>query len=547
MWGGFRAFRSPVKSIMKIRQSLLVAGLVAGAALTAPFYGPVLTAQAATQTGDDVEAINHSVMSAFALVEKNYADPVSSEKAFYQGAIPGMLRTLDPHSNFVDPTEYAEMQRKMHAGYSGVGMEIYPDENRVVVMRPFHGSPAWRADLRRGDLIMAVDGKDTKGMDSAAVANLLRGPAGTNVRVTVKRTGAPDFISVEVTRGGIETSLVDAFWLDEAKGIAYLKIESFEAQNVARDVEAAMHRLGETNVKGLIFDLRDNPGGLVNEAATVAGRFLKDGQMVVSDHGRAQPEQAFRAKAVPAAQKYPMVVLVNEHSASAAEIVSGALQDHDRAWILGSTTFGKGLVQGQFPLHEGAALLLTIAHYYTPSGRLIQRDYSHSSFYDYYTHHGDTQPTEDIKATDSGRKVYGGGGISPDDKYASHVYNLFERRTLSQYNMSFFHFGNTYWSGGAKPSLPPNWQPDNAVVEKFRAFLKTTAVPFTDEEFNANMDFIKTEIRYELYFRAFDKETADRARWADDPEVKKGIESLPKGQSLLQTVQRVLAERGIKG
>jgi len=532
---------------MKIQQSLLVAGLVAAAAITAPLYGPALSAQAATQTADDLDAMQRSVMSAYELVEKNYADRVSSEKAFYQGAIPGMLRTLDPHSSFVDPQEYAEMQRKMHAGYSGVGMEIFLDNNRVVVTRPFQNSPAWRADLRRGDVIVAVNGKDTKGMDSAAVADLLRGPRGTNVRVTVKREGAPDYISVDITRGEIETTLVDAFWLDESKGIAYLKIDSFEAQNVARDVEAAMRRLGENNVKGLIFDLRDNPGGLVNEAATVAGRFLKDQQLVVSDHGRAQSEQVFRAHAVAAAQKYPVVVLVNEHSASAAEIVTGALQDHDRAWVLGATTFGKGLVQGQFPLHEGAALLLTIAHYYTPSGRLIQRDYSHSSFYDYYTHHGDNQTTEDIKATDSGRKVYGGGGITPDEKYPSHVYNLFERRTLSVYNLSFFHFGDTYWSGGAKPSLPPDWQPDSNTVERFRAYLKTTQVPFTDAEFNANLDFIKRELRYELYWRAFGRTTADRARESDDPEVKKGVESLPKGQSLLQNVQRVLAEHGIRG
>jgi carboxyl-terminal processing protease len=524
---------------------MCVAGLVAAAVVLAPLYGPVLRADA-SQSGEDLDALQKSVMGAYALVEKNFADQVSSEKAFYQGAIPGMLRTLDPHSNFVDPQEYAEMQRKMHAAYFGVGMEIFLDNGHVVVTRPFPNSPAWRADLRRGDTIVAVDGKDTKGMDTAAVANLLRGPRGTNVRVTVKREGAPDYISVGVTRDAIETSVVDAFWVDQSKGIVYLKIDSFEAQNVSRDVEAAMRRLGEGDVKGMVLDLRENPGGLVNEAVAVAGRFLKQDQMVVSHHGRAEAEQVFRAHAVTAAQKYPMVVLVNEHSASASEIVSGALQDHDRAWIMGATTFGKGLVQAQFPLREGAALLLTIAHYYTPSGRLIQRDYSHSSFYDYYTHHGDNNNTQDIKATDSGRKVYGGGGITPDEKYPSHVYNLFERRTLSVYNQAFFHFGNTYF-GAAKPSLPANWQPDNATVERFRTYLKTTQIPFTDEEFNANLDFVKRELRYELYWRAFDKTTAERAKWTDDPEVKKGIESLPKAQSLLQNVQRVRAEHEIHG
>jgi len=549
---------------MKMKQGVSVAVLIAAATLLAPVYGPAVRAQAparpanpglsvdtgasaargqaAAQSSDDVESIQRSVMTAYRLVEKNFADPVSSEKVFYSGAIPGMLRTLDPHSNFVDPKEYSEMQRKMHAQYFGVGMEIFMDGVHVVVIRPFPGSPAWKADLRRGDTISAVDGKDTKGLDSGAVADMLRGPRGTNVRVSVKREGVPDAISVEVTRDAIETSLVDAFWLQP--GIAYLNISSFEAQNVSRDVEANMARLGEANVKGMILDLRENPGGLVSEAVNVAGRFLKDGVIVVSHHGRAEAEQVFRAKGVAAAQKYPIVVLVNERSASAAEIVSGALQDHDRAWIMGATTFGKGLVQAQFPLHEGAALLLTIAHYYTPSGRLIQRDYSHSSFYDYYTHHGETQPTQDIKATDSGRKVYGGGGVAPDEKYPSHVYSLFERRTL--YNLAFMHFGNTYW-GAAKPSLPANWQPNSDTVERFRAYLKTTSIPFTDEEFNANADFVKRELRYELYYRAFDKNTAERSRWAEDPEALKAVDSLPKAQALLDTVQRVLAGVGTRG
>ncbi len=529
---------------MKMKQGVSVAALVASAALLAPFYGPVVLAQAQplARNTDDVEAINHAVMTAYRLVETNFADKVESEKVFYSGAIPGMLRTLDPHSNFVDPKEYDEMQRKMHAQYFGVGMEIFMDNGHVVVIRPFPGSPAFKADLRRGDTIAAVDGKDTKGLESGAVADMLRGKRGTNVRVTVNREGVADPISVEVTRDAIETSIVDAFWLQP--GIAYLKVDSFEAQNVSRDVEAVMSRLGESGVKGMVLDLRDNPGGLVSEAVNVAGRFLKDGVIVVSHHGRAEAEQVFRAKAVAAAQKYPIVVLVNERSASAAEIVSGALQDHDRAWILGATTFGKGLVQAQFPLHEGAALLLTIAHYYTPSGRLIQRDYSHSSFYDYYTHHGDSQPTQDIKATDSGRKVYGGGGVTPDEKYASHVYNLFERRTLG--TLAFMHFGNVYWNG-AKPTLPANWEPNSDTVERFKAYLKTTPIPFTDEEFAANLDFVKREIRYEMYFRAFDKNTAERGRWAEDAEVGKAVESLPKAQALLDTVQRVVTELGLRG
>ncbi|HEY1219420.1 MAG: S41 family peptidase [Bryobacteraceae bacterium] len=522
----------------------LVAALMGFAAWVGLSAGRV---HAATE-GEELDRTMRSVASAFALVEKNYADPVSSEKAFYQGAIPGMLHTLDPHSVFVDPAEYREMQRRQRAQYFGVGMEITMDQTRVVVIRPFPGAPATRADLRRGDVIVAVDDKDTTGMESQAVADLLRGPRGTQVRISVRREGVPDPIAVEVTRGAIETSVVDAFWWKP--GIIYLNINSFEAQNVAKDVEDDLARLGEENAAGLVLDLRDNRGGLVNEAVAVAGRFLRDGQMVVSHHGRAEAEQPFRARAVAAAQHYPMVVLVNGDSASASEIVAGALQDHDRAWVLGETTFGKGLVQQQFPLSEGAALLLTIAHYYTPSGRLIQRDYTHQSFFDYYyAHHSDTQNQDDLKTTDSGRKVYGGGGITPDEKYPNPHYTLLQRRLGLAWVPGvwvYYRFGNVFFNG-AKPALAAGWKVDDDTLNRFKAFLKTQQVVFTDAEFEACKGWLKEQLRWELYFRAFDKNTADRARWQEDPEVRKGIESMPRAQSLMQQVERVLAQRGVRG
>jgi carboxyl-terminal processing protease len=508
-------------------------------------------APASPASADDLEKNMKSVASAFALVEKNFADPVTSEKAFYQGAIPGMLHTLDPHSNFVDPEDYREMQRRQHAQYYGVGMEIIGDpDGHVNVMRPFFGSPAYNAGFRRGDIIEAVDGKDVSKLDSGGVANLLRGPRGTQVRVTVKREGAPDYITAQVTRSEIATSVVDAFWATD--DVIYVRVDNFEASNLSHDVETDLRKLGETKAKGLILDLRYNPGGLVNEAVALAGRWLRDGQVVVSHHGRAEEEQVFRSKAVATAQKYPMVVLVNSQSASASEIVSGALQDHDRAWLIGDTTFGKGLVQAQFPLSEGAALLLTIAHYYTPSGRLIQRDYSHESFYDYlYTSGKEAKNTDDIKSTDSGRKVFGGGGITPDEKYPAVKLTSFERHMSVAYPQGVFpgyiyHFANNYF-GSKKPSLPEGWQPGNDTLEQFRTYLKAQKLVFTDADFDASKDFLKRWIRWEFYFRAFDKETADRANWKDDPEVQRGIQSLPKAQGLLQQVQRVLAERGAKG
>ncbi len=529
---------------MKTRTTLFAVLIVAASVLLAPVYGPEIRAHAAsTSSGDDLDKDIRTVANVYALVEKNYADPVSSEKAFYAGAIPGMLHTLDPHSNFVDPADYREMQRKQHAQYYGVGMQIAMDGPKVIVMEPFVNSPAWNAGMRRGDVIVSVDGKDTTKMESPGVADLLRGPKGTPVKVSVMRDGATEPFTATITRGEIETSVVDAFWVKP--NIAYLHVESFEAQNVSKDTETLMRKLGEQNVNGLVLDLRGNLGGLVTEAVGLAGRFLRNGQTVVSHRGRAESEQIFRARANVLAQKYPIVMLVDGQSASASEIVTGALQDHDRAWIMGQTTFGKGLVQAQFPLSEGAALLLTIAHYYTPSGRLIQRDYSHQSFYSYYAHtDGNTNDVKDVHPTDSGRKVYGGGGITPDEKYPSPKYSIFQRR-LGVYPNSvnmFYRFANLYF-GTKKPELPQGWQADAATLDRFKQFLTAQKMPFTDADFEANRGWVKQGIRWEFYFRAFDKDTANRAGWAEDPEIAKAIESMPKAQSLLNQAQKVYAMR----
>jgi len=527
---------------MKIRNSVYVALIVGASAVLAPVYGPSIAAHAASTTQEDMDRSVKSLLSVYSIMEQNYADSVSSEKAFYQGAIPGMLRTLDPHSNFLDPAEWQDMQRKQRANYSGIGMLISMDGGKVVAMEPFVGSPAWKADLRRGDVIVAVDGKDATHKDSQAVADMLRGPTNTQVQVTVKREGVPEALTKTVTRGGIETSVVDCFWA--RPGVAFLSVTTFEAQNVAKDVEGCLGKLGEDKIKGLVLDLRENRGGLVTEAVSLAGRFLHDGQVVVSHHGRAEKEQVFRARGNTAAQKYPVVVMVNGNSASASEIVSGALQDHDRAWILGSNTFGKGLVQAQFPLSEGGALLLTIAHYYTPSGRLIQRDYSHQSFYDYYTAGGKGgQNMNDVKSTDTGRKMYGGGGIAPDEKYEAPKLSLLERRINPTYTNYLFRFGNAYFLNGEKPHLPEDWEPDESTMNRFKDFLHTQGVPFTDADFNRDSKWLKDQVRFELYLRAFDKKTAERANFLSDPELQRAIDSLPQAQTLLSEAQKTLARR----
>src|SRR5208282_4951259 len=269
-------------------------------------------------------------------------------------------------------------------------------------------------------------------------------PRATHVQVTVGREGADKPLVFDIMRDEISrNSVEDAFWV--RPGIMYMKVAQFN-ENTSQEMEDNFKRLGENNVKGLVLDLRENPGGLLNEGVAVAGHYLRKGEVVVSHRGRASAEKPYLARGSASGQNYPIVVLVNRYSASAAEIVSGALQDHDRGWILGETTFGKGLVQTVYPLNENTALALTTAHYFTPSGRLIQRDYTNISFLDYYSHTNlDLKNSKDVKMTDSGRTVYGGGGITPDEKYTAPKFNKFQTEVVRKY--ALYNFSAKFFGG----------------------------------------------------------------------------------------------------
>ena len=274
------------------------------------------------------------------------------------------------------------MREEQRGHYFGVGMKVGARNNKTMVMEIFTGAPAYKAGIRPGDVITAVNDKPTEGLTTADVADLLKGPRGTVVKVTVMRQGHEAPLVFDVMRDEISRKSVP-YGFFVRPGIAYMQILQF-TETTSRELDANLKRLGEQNIKGLILDLRGNPGGLLNEGVAVADRFLQKGQTIVSHRGRASAEKPYVARNGNDGRDYPIVVLVNRYSASAAEIVAGALQDHDRAWIFGDNTFGKGLVQTVYPLSENTGLALTTAKYYTPSGRLIQRDYSSMSFFDYY-------------------------------------------------------------------------------------------------------------------------------------------------------------------
>jgi carboxyl-terminal processing protease len=513
--------------------------IIAGCSVLGGLYGSRVVVAAAAADEDVIRASVRQFTRVYAAVEENFADPLTPDKAIYKGAIPGMLRTLDPHSSFFDPRDFQILREDQKGHYFGVGMTVAERNRKTIVIAPFTGSPAYRAGIRPGDVILEVNGKSTENLNTTEVADLLKGPRGTAVTIVIAREGNEKPLVFNVIRDEISRkSVQDAFWL--RPGIAYMDIEHFN-ETTSSEVEENLRKLGEQNIKGLILDLRENPGGLLNEGVAVADKFLRKDQTIVSHRGRASAEKPYIARRGNRGYEYPIVVLVNRYSASAAEIVAGALQDHDRAWILGENTFGKGLVQTVFPLPENTGLALTTAKYYTPSGRLIQRDYSNTSFYDYYNHKDlEAKNLQDVKMTDSGRTVYGGGGIAPDEKFETPKLNPFQIKLLSK--AAFFNFTKRYF-GTREASLPPNWKPDAAIMEEFRKFLRDEGVSYTEAEFAENSDWVNRQLRKEMYVTAFSVDEARRIMVESDPIIERAIAALPKARALLDSANRKMAQR----
>ena len=520
----------PLRSLFFISIVILICGALGAV------FGQRIGATSGVSDGNDVSDSLRNFSTVYDLVEQNYAEPVNPDKAIYNGAIPGMLHVLDPHSNFFDPKSYSALREEQRGKYYGVGMQVGPRNNKVIVIAPFVGTPAYRAGIRPGDIIIAVDGKPTDNMNTSDVAELLKGPKGTNVKITILREEVDKPMDFNIVRDEIPRASVDLHFMIRP-GIGYMHVAGFQ-ETTEKEVSDALDEMGD--LKGLILDLRQNPGGLLSEGVGVADKFLKKGAVIVSHHGRASAERIYKASHGNGGKDYPLVVLVNRGTASAAEIVSGAIQDHDRGLIVGETTFGKGLVQTVYPLAENTGLALTTAKYYTPSGRLIQREYTGVSLYDYYYNRDKEEnvPGREVKLTDSGRQVFGGGGITPDIKIATPKPTHFQDTLLQHY--AFFNFAKHYT---LNRHVTHNFEVDDAVMQEFRKFLDAQKVPYTEAELNESNDWVRANIKSELFIAEFGQQEGLRVRAEADPQVTESLKYLPKAKDLADNAKRVIADR----
>ena len=513
-------------------------------ALVGGFYG-----RSALAVEDQVPDQYKVFTAALNAIDANYVGTVESDRLVY-GAIAGMLQTLDPHSSFMDPRTYAQMRERQEGRYYGLGITIAVVDGQITVVSLFEGSPAYQKGLRRGDIIARIEGEETKGWTSDDAVKKLRGPKGTPVKIALKRSGYDKLIDLAVVRDEIHIPTVPAtFMIDPQTG--YVRLSEF-GENTDQELGQALRALQRQGMKRLVFDLRNNPGGALDQAIKVANRFLPRGNMVVYTRGRVpNSDQDYRATESSDYLNIPMVTLTNRSSASASEIVSGALQDHDRSLIVGETTFGKALVQSVYRVSEGAGVAVTTAHYYTPSGRLIQRPWD-DSFDEYLTYtYRDQDPNkahspEDLKLTDAGRKVYSGGGIEPDRRYDGPIegFNptrfgrtLYARNIFDVYAQRFARKGDTRIT--TSPSTParelsPGFEVTDAMVAEFRDLVDKSKMKIDAADWQKDLPFIKAMIRYEIDLDLFGVEAARKDLVKSDPQLQFAVTLFPDAQKLLE-------------
>lgn len=491
------------------------------------------------------------------LTDKFYVDPVDTRK-LTEGAIAGMLEKLDPHSVYFPPKAFEKASEEMQGNYQGVGLTIRALNDTIIVIEPMGGGPAAKLGILANDRIVKINDSSAIGFTSEQASQRLRGPKGTKVRVTIARPGVKDSQFYEITRAEISIVSIDVAMM-VSKEVGYVAVNKF-SQKTNDEMLAALRDLRGQGMKRLILDLRWNPGGVLDEAVHMADLFLDGGtkekpkKIVYTKARSAELEETFFAADGQEFEKLPIIVLVNHASASASEIVAGAIQDWDRGLIVGETSFGKGLVQRQWAFGDGSAFRLTIARYYTPSGRLIQRSYEGKAKDDYQREaferdeqEGDNLThTKDLKAkddslhpvfhTNAGRVVYGGGGISPDyivkPPSASEFMQNLVRRDM------FFQFATSYLDsrsqeikkmyGDDLQKFASSYLISDEMMQEFRTFAKTKGMTIEDKDLQKDILYVRARIKAEVASVFWGNNGRYRVILDVDPQFQKAMVLMPE-------------------
>lgn len=523
--------------------------VVAMGAILGGLFGrlPFRSSAGAAVTAERVETEYNEAVD---LIDKNYVGAIDHEKVSDR-SIQGMLWTLDPHSSFFTRDEFRKLNEEQASQFYGIGVSILQHTGGVYVQSVIPNTPAERAGLRYGDRILTVDGKDAKDWTVSEVSKNVRGEKGTAVDLTIERAGSNATINYEITRGGVPLPSVRNYFM-LPNGTGYVGLTGGFQETTAEELDTAIADLKKQGMKNLVLDLRGNPGGLLPQAVEVASRFIPGGQTIVSVKGRSRYAASQDLKATEGKnQDVPLVVMINSGSASASEIVAGAIQDYGRGLIVGTNSFGKGLVQRIFPLSYGTGLTLTTARYYTPFGRSLQRDYSNGSIYDYYTHGEDLDGTEEAGpkptgspvTTANGRILYGGLGIQPDVTISPAPFS----QLRSRISEAAFFFVRQLVVGrisglenykvdhqSFKVALQANDVPvTDKLFEGFGSFVSTNSeLGLTTENVSSQADFARVRLREELATANFSNEAGVQVLLENDPQIFKALDAMADAKKL---------------
>lgn len=462
---------------------------------------------------DDLAPEVRRFMDVYAAVEKNAADPVNPEQVFYQGAIPGLLRKLDPHSVFFDPDQFEQLKKLETSTQKGFGTVVSVLPGRVFVLQTLPGTPSARSGIGPGDEILAVNGYDLSRLDPEQIVALLSQSRQQPARLVVKHPGNARLVDLLLTPEELQSPSVDRAFM-VAPGVGYVRVASFD-EKTGGDIRAAIEKLGGSKLHGLVLDLRNNPGGVLAAALETCSLFLKPGTKLVTVRGRAVAERVETVPATATPYGFPLAVLINGRSASASEVVTGALQDHDRAIVLGETSFGKGLVESVYSLSETTGLALTTALYYTPSGRSIQKPLDTAQF----ALAAKTAGAGGQYRTDAGRVVTGGGGITPDETVAPAA--VTQLRAVLDGTGAFTSYATQYLSAH---KITPEFEVTSDLLDDFKVYLAQRSIQPGVSQWSADREWILNRLKTELFNQALGVEKGDEVEARRDPAILRALE-----------------------